>query len=77
MHIMELSIKNEVDYLRVEASEKSSFIPCGCMRSTLEVSPSFNRAFKTFSRDEKIDYYYKIVQILKKCIDGEYEDPQK
>ena len=61
LKIEEISIKNFIDYLRVTASDKSSFVPCGCMRSHLEVSPSFHRAFKTFTYEEKAGYYLKIV----------------
>jgi hypothetical protein len=43
------------------------------MRSQIEVNPAFHRAFKTLSRDEKIDYYYKIIQVLKVCLEGGYD----
>lgn len=62
-----------MEYLKVSASEKSSFLPCGgCMRNYISTDQAFHRAFKYFTKQQKIQYYSKIVQLAKECLQSKY-----
>ena len=51
-------VKEKLAYLRITASSKS-FFGCGC--NSFGVDPSFQRAFETLSREEKMEFYCRTV----------------
>jgi hypothetical protein len=67
-------LESHLDYLKLKASEKPKFVPCGgCLGNKIEVNPAFMRAFNTLTEIERADFYLKNVCIAKDIIDSRGE----